>query len=246
MWLVLCETQDVAAQWAYLGLLARGVEPLELITSTNLAQAVCWEHRLGNDGVLTTVTLADGRHISSSDVHGALNRLLTAPSALLPLARPSEKAYASQELVSFFLSWLYSLPGPVLNRPTPQGLSGQWRHLSEWVWLSAKAGLPVSPYVVSADAGSGYAPVQMSLAPPDAPVRTVLLVGNQVVGDSIPEAIAEGCRRLGQLANTALLGIDFAANPEGYWTFTSATPLPDLRQGGEVVLDAMAAKLTGG
>ena len=246
MWLVLCETQDVAAQWAYLGLRARGVEPLELLTSTNLAQAVSWEHRLGNDAVLTRVTLADGRHISSSDVQGALNRLLTAPSALLPLARPSEKAYASQELVSFFLSWLYSLPCPVLNRPTPQGLSGQWRHLSEWVLLSARAGLPASPYVVSADAGTGYPPFRNSLAPPGAPVRTVLVVANQVIGDSIPEAIAEGCRRLGQLSNTALLGISLAANPEGYWTFASATPLPDLRQGGGALLDALAAELTGG
>ena len=74
-------------------------------------------------------------------------------------------------------------------------------------------------------------------------MRTVLLVANRVVGDAIPEAIAEGCRRLGQLSKTALLGIDFAANSKGYWTFASATPLPDLRQGGEALLDALAAEL---
>jgi len=246
MWLVLCETQDVAAQWAYLGLRARGVEPLELLTSANLAQAVSWEHRLGDKGAYTTFTLADGRRISSDAVRGALNRLLTAPSALLPLARPSEKEYASQELVSFFLSWLHSLPGPVLNRATPQGLSGQWRHLSEWVCLAAGAGLPVSSYALSTETGTGYAPFQSSLAPPGAAVRTVLVLANQVVGDSIPEAMAEGCRRLGQLSNTALLGIDFAANAEGYWTFASATPLPDLRPGGEALLDALATELTRG
>ena len=245
MWLVLCEMQDLPAQWAYRGLMARGVEPIELLTSTILARAISWEHTLGAEEARTTITLADGRRVSSTTIRGTLNRLVTAPSAFLPLALPSERAYASQELSAFYLSWLHALPGPVLNRPTPRGLSGAWRRLSEWASLAARAGLPVSSYSVTDHDDTGTLPFQSSLAPPGMPVRTVLLVADRVVDSAVPAAIAEGCQRLGRLADTSLLGIDFAESTVGYWTFVGATPLPDLRKGGEALLDMLAATLTG-
>ncbi|MBN1857389.1 MAG: hypothetical protein JW846_10620 [Dehalococcoidia bacterium] len=245
MWLVLCEMQDVAAQWAYHGLLARGLEPIELLTSAMLARAVSWKHTLGVEQAQTTITLADGRRIFSTTIHGTLNRLLAAPSAFLSLALPTERAYASQELTAFYLSWLHALPGPVLNRPTPRGLSGAWRRLSEWALLAAQSGLPVSPCTVNGHDETGCLPFHSSLAPPGTPIRTVLLVANRVIGSSVPETIASGCKRLGVLSDTSLLGIDFAESTTGYWTFVGATPLPDLRQGGEALLDALATTMKG-
>ena len=139
MWLVLCASTDVSALWAAQGLNARGLEPLEVVSAEMLAQSQRWEHRVGAKGVTIDITQADGRRLRSDTVRGVLNRLVSVPYAPLLLAHPADRDYASQELTAFFLSWLYALSLPVINRPTPQGLAGQWRHRSEWLWLAAQA-----------------------------------------------------------------------------------------------------------
>ena len=45
MWLVLCPSSDVAGRWAFEGLRARGLAPIELVTSESLAYAR-WDHRV--------------------------------------------------------------------------------------------------------------------------------------------------------------------------------------------------------
>jgi hypothetical protein len=52
-----------------------------------------------------------------------------------------------------------------------------------------------------------------------------------------------GCARLAQLSATDLLGIDFNLTWTGDWVFRNATPQPDLRLGGEALLDALAIAL---
>src|SRR5262245_39541024 len=92
------------------------------------------------------------------------------------------REYASQELAAFCLSWLYALPSPVINRATPQGLAGQWRHRSEWLWLAAHAGLPTSLYRTTSEAPRDEQDGSGRLVPPDTPVQTVFVVADQVVG----------------------------------------------------------------
>ena len=55
--------------------------------------------------------------------------------------------------------------------------------------------------------------------------------------------VAAGCVRLGQLASTTLLGVDFVDGAAGPWTFAGASPTPDLRAGGEAVIDALVRAL---
>ena len=86
---------------------------------------------------------------------------------------------------------------------------------------------------------------QGRLVPPDTPVQTVFVVAGQVVGATLPRHIRHGCRRLAELSHTALLGIEFAAGSADPWTFAGATPMPDLRLGGEPLLDALAGALRG-
>jgi hypothetical protein len=76
-------------------------------------------------------------------------------------------------------------------------------------------------------------------------VQTVFVVADQVVGATLPRHIRRGCRRLAELSHTALLGIEFTTDPAGPWTFAGATPVPDLRLGGEALLDALASALRG-
>lgn len=246
MWLVLCTSTDLPALWAAQGLQTRGLEPLVVIHPEMLTHAVVWDYRAGAGGAAIEIQLTDGRTIQSRMIRGVLNRFCSAPFEPLRCIRPDDRAYATQEFTAFYLSWLCALPPPLINRPTPQGLCGQWRHLSDWTWLAAHAGLPTSRYTQTSRDVESERDWQGRRVPPDAPVQTLIVIGDQMVGSSAPSTILAGCRRFAQLAGTALLGVDFSDGPGGLWTFAGATPCPDLRQGGEALLDALATILQRG
>jgi len=246
MWLVLCTSNDAPALWAYQGLEARGLAPLELVSAEMLAYSLRWEHRIGADGVCINITLADGRMIRNDTVRGVLNRLISVPHEHLHLADSADRTYATQELTALYLSWLRALPQPVINQPTPQGLSGQWRHISEWVWLASKAGLPTPEYRQSGNDRVEETLVERKIVPPGTPVNTVIVLAGDVVGVPAPAEICEGCLRLAELSGTSLLGVEFVPDSAGNWTFAGATPHPDLRLGGQALLDVLASVLRGG
>lgn len=246
MWLVLCASNDPAALWAWQGLKARGLEPLELVTAEALDLGAHWEHRVGTGRVSSMVTLADGRRIRDDEVWGALNRLSDVPLNGLALIRPADQEYVRQELRSFFLSWLASLPGAMLNRPTAWGMSGRWRHISEWIVLATQAGLPVPAYGLSSRDLSAATGWPMRAAANGAAVTLLITVGDAVVGAPAPPAVAARAVRLAELAETALLGVEFVVGQDGRWVFAGAVPQPDLRLGGEALLDALALALRNG
>lgn len=238
MWLVLSHANDLAALWAARGLAARGLHPLEIVTAEALAYNRRFEHRLTAKRVSVSITLADGRVISSDGVRGTLNRLQLFPTEHLRGANKIDRQYAEQELFALSLSWLFSLPGRMLNRPTPQALGGDWRHPSEWALLAAQAGLKTMPYYQSDE---HEAPAPLALANQSA--RTLLVIGNKCCDSSVLPGLSAGCARLAQLSATDLLGIDFHLTENDGWVFTGATPQPDLRLGGEALLDALADSL---
>ena len=238
MHLVLCSSSDTPAIWACNGLAALGLAPLQLVTSEMLALSTGWTHRLGSEGIATRFTLPDGIRIESGDIRGILNRLLAPPEALVAQSVPEDREYAQQELTALYLSWLNAIEAPVLNRPTPQGLSGRWRHASEWAMAAHEAGFSVPVYRQEAgdDPGKGYA----SLAPAGAPVTHVVVLDDETFGPDLPQAPRECCRRLAQICRTQLLGVDLFVSPSDPWTFAGATPLPDLQVGGTALLQRMA------
>jgi hypothetical protein len=246
MWLILCSAHDAQARWAYEGLRARGLAPLELVTAESLAYGLGWEHRIEGDAATARVRLRDGRALSHDGVRGVLNRLTYVPTN--HLAMTPDHDYISQEFTAFFMSWLHALPRPVLNPTTGQGLCGSWRHPSEWVLLAARAGLPAPDYRQSSADAFDEARAERSIFPAGTPLRRAIVVGPRVVGgpDTPPAEIAEGCLRLAGLAGVPLLGVDFAADGAGEWTFAGASPLPELIPGGEPLLDALADALRGG
>jgi hypothetical protein len=244
MWLVLAPAADSSALWVWQGLRGRGLVPVEFVSVELLVRSPRWVHRLGGAGESTAVVLSDGRLIRSEEVRGALNRIgWVAPETLTGVAE-EDREYAGQELHAFFLSWLNALPGNVLGRPTPQGLCGRWRHLSEWVVLAALAGLPTPTYRQGSVDAAEAAP--FSLAPPGAPLRTVIAVNGRSVGRGAPPAILAGASHLAALAGSDLLGVDFAVAPDGEWMFAGASPAPDLAAGGEELLELLAATLRNG
>jgi hypothetical protein len=238
--LVLCEESDLAALWAASRLQARGLT-VEIVTGADLAAAERWEHRVGRSGVTLDLTLAGGRRLSSAEVKGGLNRLSFLPSAWVQRIGGAYRDYAIQEMHALYLSWLHALPGPLLNRPPPQGLCGNWRHPSAWAALAARVGLPVAPYRQSSDDDPAelWQPVKVP------PAATGFVVGQRVIAPSeVPAHWHEACRCLARVAGATLLGIDFAPGAQDGWEFSGASVMPDLVRGGEPLTDALAEAFT--
>ena len=148
MWLLLASSHDRAALWAAGRLKGRGIDPLVVLTPELLHYSFSWQHRVRPDGATSVAfTLADGRRIDGRRIQGVLNRMAVLPPHLLGHFTDVDRAYALQEWTALHISWLSSLPVPVLNLPAVQGLCGAWRHLSEWVWLASQAGLETEPYI---------------------------------------------------------------------------------------------------
>jgi hypothetical protein len=220
-----------------------GVTPLELVTAEALATATQWEHAL-NGGTHLAISLADGRRICSSAIHGVLNRLTGPSPELLQRAVPADREYVQAEMYAFYLSWLHALPGIVINRPTPLGLSGPWYHPSEWVYRASCAGLSTPQYRLSGrdSADSAFS----TLAPAGAATLNLIALSGKVYGGYVPDSTARACANLAEDAGTDLLGINLYLDDDGKWTFAGAMPLPDLTVGGMPLLGALATNLTQG
>jgi hypothetical protein len=109
--------------------------------------------------------------------------------------------------------------------------------------MASSVGLPIFDYIQS---NINYVPERFfegRISPINTPVKTVIVVKGHVVAGSVPDDILEKCRNLAELARTELLGIEFVEGPANPWTFVGATTLPDLRLGGQVLLDTLMSVL---
>lgn len=236
---VLCDVYDAAALWSAARLRERG-HPVDVVTASHLDTATRWEHRIGRSGKASiAIELADGRRLSDRDGAAVLNRLTFVPTDRVNAVAGADRDYAVQEMNALFLSWLHALPGPMLNRPTTQGLGGNWRHPSTWTLLAGRAGLAARPYrqACDSDPNAVWAP-----QPVHGTVTVFAVAGRLVAPPTVPAATREGCLRLARLAGEALLGIDLIERAQR-WEFLGASPRPDLFQGGEPLIDALAQAL---
>jgi hypothetical protein len=236
--LILCEDGDSAALWAAeqfrrLGLAA------ELVPSSLLGSARRWDHRIDAGGATIAIDLADGRRLSSEEPVPILNRLSMVPLQALRAAAGRDYGYAVQEMSAFHLSWLHAWPATVINRPTPQGLSGQYRHFSAWMAMGAAAGLPTLPWTQSSDD-----PPERSWGPAGPGEATAFVIAGRVVlPPALPESHCAPLARLGERAGPALLGIDFVRSERLGWAMSGASPLPNLMLGGDPLIAALSEAL---
>ncbi len=235
MWLIFSAHNDRTARWAYQGLSTLGLRPLHFVSTESLVNTRVWEHRVGVDGAAIRITLPTGDTVSSADIKGVLNRISTPALAHTRHAVKADGDYANSELTAFYLSWLHALPCPVLNRATPQGLCGRWRHNSEWVALAAAAGLQVLPYRQSCqDAeGRGYEPLMAS----DGKGKSVIVLNGKLFGAEVSQETERSCIRLAEMAGMDAMGITLAATSAGTHVFAGASTLPVLELGGTPLLE---------
>lgn len=239
---IFCPANDLPALWAYQGLKRRGLNSLEVYTPEALVYNRRLEHRLVDNETFTRIDLMDGRVFEGSEFHGILNRITSLPVEHFQSAVPGDRQYAAQEQQAVFLSWLHGLPGVLINRPGGRGLCGDFRSPAEWNWLAGGAGLPTLRFH------------QSNLSPGDAQELPLsfdlifhwIVLDCQIYGQAVqglPEGIMESLSRFSGLSGLRLFGVDFCHMPDGKLLFVSATPLPDLRLGGEALVDALAEAL---
>jgi len=248
MWLILCSSSDPSGLWAYQGLRQLGVNQIELVLAEWLAYGSRWEHRVNGVATHLKITLPDGRVLCSSRIRGVINRLLGPTPGIAQLAADSDKEYAQAELHAFYLSWLYGLPGTVINRPSAVGLCGPWYHASEWIYRASCVGLPTPLYRQSA--GDTEDRGFRSLAPEGAAKHNVIAFRGELFGAQsgaqLPQPTVRACTRLANDVGTELLGLELFAAENGDWTFAGATPMPDLSIGGAPLLERLALVLNEG
>ena len=140
--LILAHSNDRTALQVHVMLRARhGPDQVKLILSEELAYSPFWKHYLEDGKVTTEVRLRDGTSLESGCIGVVLNRLL-AP-AVPYFASAVDQNYAVMEMYALYLSWLNSLPCPVVNKASSMGLGVQTRSHAEWLMLAGKVGLPV-------------------------------------------------------------------------------------------------------
>jgi hypothetical protein len=214
---VLCDAEDAPAQWAARALTERGLD-VDLVTSAELMHAR-FEHRVDADGGRTAIALPGGRRIDCGRLRGALNRLSRPRVDLLGAVRGADRGYAVEELWAFWLSWLRTLGGPVLNPASPAGLCGPRRDPWDWAARAALARLAV---------------------PRDGTRvrrrRCLIVCDGSVIGRSAPAEAIAGARALARAERCPLLGVWF----DDRWAFAGATAEPDLRLGGAALCDVLA------
>jgi hypothetical protein len=216
------------------------LSPLVVLTPELLHFSFRWRHRLGNDKAPSVeFTLADGTTIRGSDIRGVFNRIPALPPTLFDRIAPDDRAYALQEWTALHVSWLSALDVPVMNRPVPHGLCGAWRHPTEWIWMASQSGLQTFPFRQDGAVPSRPNPLASRRWPAPPPV---LVVDDQVVAPGVDRDTAAACRRLAKSAGTRLLGITL---DRATGRFVDASPRPPLQHGGEPLIDALFAALTG-
>ena len=240
MWLLLCSSDDHPALWAARRLRARGLSPLLVLTPELLHYSFKWSHRLGNtDHPSIEFTLADGLRVRGEEIRGVLNRMPVLPSRLVSGLPAADRAYALQEWAALHISWLSSLQVPVLNLPVVNGLGGAWHSHAQWTWFAARAGLATPPF--REEPASPLQRPTPILAPGGS--CQAFVVDGEVAGNDLPAHVRNGLCRLAELARIRLIGVSLEP---GTHRFLGATPRPDLRLGGDALLDALSRALSVG
>ena len=237
-WLVLCYPNDPSALWAVAGLTRRGLVPIDVVSPEALVCSQTLVHTINEGRSRTTFNLPDGSLIDSTRIRGVLNRVTRLPTSHLHGAAREDASYAQQELHAIVLSVVHGLES-VINAPTPQGLAGRCRTSVEWLWLAGRAGLRTIDHI------EGDLRASAQPAAPWGTDRTVIVFDGRPFGPPMREDVAAAAARLATLSETRLLGVDLVEASEGDWWFTGASAAPDLRVGGEALLDALATALGG-
>ena len=198
-------------------------EDVKLGSAEEIVYAPRWVHRLADPPAESEITLHDGTQIRGPETGVVFNRLQCVD---MPHFAAADREYALMEMHALILSWLASLPCPVINVPAPQGLAGADRSQLAWQYLAAKAGLPSKP-------GARVDGYRFS----------ALAAGGRVIGP-VPAEFQSGCVELARSAGVEVLRLWFGPD----WTFAGANPMPAVSSAIELdaLIELLESRAAGG
>jgi hypothetical protein len=225
MLLVLCDPADKPALWAGQQLRKRGVMPVEFVSPAELLSARRLEYRAENGKpVYAVAELGHGRKIDTRQLRGTINRANRIEYPQIRLAAVQDRNYVQAEM-----------DAPVFNPANPSGWCGASLHPFAWALHAQTAGLATLAY------RCGYSGLER---PPQSnqPMSVHLVFGDRTFPD-LPLQTKRAAIALATRVGIPLMGITLEWSPEGKATFIEATPMPNLRLGGDAFINALIIAL---
>ena len=194
-----------------------------------------WTIWFSDEGAKFKIELSDGREFTSDSVFGAINRICHLPSDLFSHFSKENQTYVESEFHALLLSFLNEIPGPVLNQPSPRWLAGYMAYDAEWKKMANESGLPLyrSIWNTSDDSSIDYSTGQ---------VKTVIIVNNQTIPNSLDQATQRACLRLAERTNCKILEVYFEEIDQTKY-FLRATPFVNFQNGGKELVNTIRSLL---
>jgi hypothetical protein len=150
--LIVAHPEDRLAARVYAALRRRyGSAAALIVSDAELVFAPGVVYHLESDRARSMLRLADGFQIDSERIGVVFNRLHTVDPRHFDGFREVDRLYAIMETHALWLAWLAALPCPVLNPASARGLCGPILSNTEWMRLTANAGLAARGWWLSTD-----------------------------------------------------------------------------------------------
>ena len=215
-----------------------GSKAVRLTSLDEIVFASDWQHRLDSRNTETTLALHDGTVIRSDDVQVVFNRLRWLDTPFFTSSPKQDREYAVMEMFALIVSWLNSLPCPVVNSVSPRGLGAPDYSPLAWHYLAGKAGLPTSRirltsstrrYPLRELGTRANGPINVPawlMEPTSDQLAHVCVVGNHITSD-LADDFEEPSRQLSALTGLEILSIFFRQElRSARWTFAGADVCP--------------------
>jgi hypothetical protein len=152
-----------------------------------------WSH--GLSGTVPRLAVIGGEIRPVEEIEAVYTRLTVLTDDDVPGIVVADRTYVAKEMTAFLLSWLSSLPCPVVNRPSPLGLAGPNLRREAWVRLAHQAGMPAIPVARGAD---GYEELETKS------YMAIAVVGRRALG-CVPDDLRDRALRLAGAAGLELM-----------------------------------------
>jgi hypothetical protein len=180
-----------------------------------------WRYELGDHAGLSQAVVAT-RACPEEQLTGVITRLASVTPADLPHIDPADRTYVAQEMHAFLLAWLHTLPCPVLNRPTPVCLAGEWWAPQTWIHKASRLGIPVAKSEWSVMRGRRTKAVQRVTE--ESSTVDITIVGSQIIGSAAP-SVVQYANKLAQATALNLMTFRFTSpNDEAQFLDVSLRP----------------------
>ncbi len=167
-----------------------------------------WRHVTGAD---ENTAVIGGRMVAASEIDGVLTRLPAVLESELGSITAGDRAYVAAEMTAWLAAWLWDLPCPVLNRPSPVHLIGPAWSRERWLLVARRLGIPAVAVSRSTRTGGGAAGPGGAAAGTGRVVVTV--AGGRPVGAG-GDMLNDAAAALAEAAGVELLRAWFTSDDE--------------------------------